>query len=400
MKTSDNVSRKVIEINEDAVKKHLGELVRGSVEETLNSMLDAEADALCNATRYERSPERTDTRAGHYTRKLETSSGTVKLKMPKLRKLPFETSIINRYQRREASVEEAMIEMYLAGVSVRRVEDITEALWGTKVSPSTVSNLNKKIYSHIEKWRNRPIEKEYPYVYMDGIVLKKTWAGEVRNISILVAIGVNSEGFREILGVMEGPKEDKSGWGAFLKNLKERGLKGTKLFITDKNMGVVESIADIFPDALWQRCMVHYYRNVFSIVPRGMVREVAAMLKAIHAQEDVQSAKNKAREISEKLKGMKLPKASKMIDDSIEETFTYMKFPREHHTRIRTNNPIERLLKEVRRRTKVIGSFPDGESAIMLVSARLRHVSGTKWGTRKYLNVDLLNEMKIKEHTA
>ena len=145
----------------------------------MNALLDAEADRLCNAQRYERAEDRRDRRAGHYERKLHTKAGEVSLKVPKLRRQTFETAIIERYKRRETSVEEALIEMYLAGVSMRRVEDITEALWGTWVSPSTVSDLNKKIYANIDAWRNRPIEGEHPYVYLDGIVLKRTWAGEV-----------------------------------------------------------------------------------------------------------------------------------------------------------------------------------------------------------------------------
>ncbi len=177
---------------------------RTSVEETVNSVLDAEADQICGASRYERSADRVDTRAGHYERQLETKAGAVTLKVPKLRKLPFETAIIERYRRREASVEESLVEMYLAGVSVRRVEDITEALWGTRVSSSTVSRLNQKIYRHIEAWRNRAIEGDFPYVYLDGVILKRSWAGEVRNISVLVAIGVGTDGHRQILGVAEG----------------------------------------------------------------------------------------------------------------------------------------------------------------------------------------------------
>ena len=201
----------VITIDDERIKNHLDRVVRGSVEETLNALLDAEADRLCNAQRYERSEARRDTRAGHYERKLQTKAGEVRLKIPKLRQQTFETAIIERYRRRESSVEEALIEMYLAGVSVRRVEDITEALWGTRVSPSTVSDLNKKIYGTIEAWRKRPIEGEHPYVYLDGIVLKRSWAGEVRNVSLLVAIAVNGEGYREILGICEGAKEDKAG---------------------------------------------------------------------------------------------------------------------------------------------------------------------------------------------
>ena len=390
------MSGKIIEINEEKVKEHLGEFVRETVEETLNAMLDAEADAICNAQRYERSPDRKDTRAGHYERKLHTRAGEVKLRVPKLRKLPFETAIIERYKRREISVEEAMIEMYLAGISVRRVEDVTEALWGTKVSPGTISNLNKKIYKHIEEWRNRPLKGDYPYVYLDGILLKRSWTGEVKNVSILVAIGVNAEGFRDNLGVEEGAKEDKEGWSSFLRYLKNRGLKGVKLFITDKNLGLVESIAEFYPDAGWQRCIVHYYRNIFTTVPNGKVREVAAMLKAIHAQEDLEAAKEKALAVVDKLKKMKLKKTSEMVNESIDETLTYMLFPQEHRNRIRTNNPLERILREVRRRTRVVGAFPDGESALMLVAARLRHVSYTKWGTMRYLNTDLLRKSKTE----
>jgi putative transposase len=229
--------------------------------ETLNALLEAEADRLCNAQRYERSEARRDTRAGHYERKLQTKAGEVRLKVPKLRAQTFETAIIERYRRRESSVEEALIEMYLAGVSVRRVEDITEALWGTRVSPSTVSDLNKKIYATIEAWRNRPIAGEHPYVYLDGIVLKRSWAGEVRNVSLLVAIGVNGEGYREILGICEGAKEDKTGWGAFLRHLKERGLAGVRLIISDACLGLSESAAEVFPEATWQRCIVHRPRD-------------------------------------------------------------------------------------------------------------------------------------------
>jgi len=199
----------IIQINEAQIKDHLGEIVRGTVQETLNALLDEEASRLCNAQRYERTEERRDTRAGHYTRTLQTKAGEVDIKVPKLRSLPFETAIIERYKRRESSVEEALVEMYLAGVSVRRVEDIAEALWGSRVSPGTVSNLNARIYTTIEDWRRRPIEGEHPYVYLDGIALKRSWGGEVRNVSVLVAFGVNREGYREILGVAEGAREDK-----------------------------------------------------------------------------------------------------------------------------------------------------------------------------------------------
>lgn len=384
--------REIIRIDEGQIKSHVDQVVRASVEQTLNALLDAEADALCGAGRYQRSPDRVDTRAGSYQRQLQTKAGKVTLSVPRLRKLPFETQIIERYKRRESSVEEALIEMYLAGVSVRRVEDITEALWGTKVSASTVSELNQKVYGQIEAWRNRPITGEHPYVYLDGIWLKRSWGGEVKNVAVLVAIGVSSDGHREILGVAEGGKEDAEGWRSFLRHLKARGLRGVRLVVSDKCLGLVEAVGECFPEAAWQRCVVHFYRNVFTAVPGGKVKEVAAMLKAIHAQEDKEAARAKAAAVVEKLAGMKLAKAAEVLRSGIEETLTYMAFPREHWMRLRTNNALERLMREIRRRTRVVGNFPDGQSALILVAARLRYIAGTKWGTRRYLDTDRLRK--------
>ena len=274
------MSEKIVQLNEEVIKGQIKELVRGSVEETLNELLEKEAESLTQAARYERSEARQGYRSGHYDRNLTTTSGDVTLHMPRLKGVSFETAIIERYRRRESSVEEALIEMYLAGVSVRRVEDITEALWGSKVSPATISELNKKAYVHIEDWRNRPLQGgRYPYVYVDGIYLRRNWGGEYENIAVLAAIAVAE------------------------------------------------------------------------------------------------------------LRAMKLKEAAKKVEDGIEETLTYCDFPSEHWTRIRTNNVIERLNQEIRRRARVVGTFPDGNSALMLVCARLRHVTGTQWGNKKYMNM-------------
>ena len=373
---------RVIQIDEARIRDHLGEMVRGTVEETLNAMLDAEADQLCGAGRYERSPGS----AGHPGWQLRSDAADQRRRgqpqIPKLRRQTFETAIIERYRRRESSVEESLIEMYLAGISVRRVEDITEALWGTRVSPSTVSNLNKKIYAKIEAWRNRRIEGEHPYLYLDGIVMKRTWAGEVRNVSLLVASAVNSEGFREILGICEGAKEDKSGWSAFLRQLVDRGLNGVQLIISDACRGLMESAAEYLPDAQWQRCMVHFYRNVFSHVPATRVREVSHMLKAIHAQENRDAADRKARTIVEDLRAAKMHTAADLVERSVSETLTYYAFPDIHWQKIRTNNPLERIMKEIRRRTRVVGAFPDGQSCLNLAAARLRYIAGTAWSAK------------------
>jgi len=384
----------VLQIDEGRIQAHLDEVVRATVEETLNALLDAEADELCGARKYERTEGRKDTRAGSYDRQLHTKAGEVTLTVPKLRTLPFETAIIERYKRRESSVEEALIEMYLAGVSVRRVEDITQALWGTRVSASTVSDLNQKIYGKIDEWRERPLVGDFPYVFLDGLWLKRSWGGEVKNVSVLVAIGVAQSGYREILAVSEGAKEDKASWTQFLRELKERGLKGVELFVSDKCLGLVDNLAEFYPEAKWQRCIVHFYRNVWTAVPTGKVKGVAAMLKAIHAQEDAQSAKEKARQVAIKLREMRLARAAEIVEAGIDETLSYYSMPSEHWRCLRTNNPLERLMREIRRRTRVVGAFPDGKSALMLVAARLRHVAATKWGTKRYLQMNRLAEVR------
>lgn len=310
--------------------------------------------------------------------------------------MTFETAIIERYKRRESSVEEALVEMYLAGVSVRRVEDITEALWGQKVSPGTISELNQKVYVHIDEWRNRRLEMEYPYVYLDGIWLKRNWGGTFENVSILVALGIDQNGNREIIGAAEGMKEDTNSWLTFLKSLKERGLKGIRLGVGDKCLGLVEALATVFPQAKYQRCIVHFYRNVFSVVPKSKGKHVAQMLKAIHAQENRQSAQEKAMAVAQKLREMKLTAAAKKVEDSINETLTYMQFPAEHWQRIRSNNSIERVNREIRRRTRVVGTFPDGRSALILVCARLRYIQSSAWSSKRYLNMERLYDMECE----
>ena len=318
------MSEKIVQLNEEVIKGQIKELVRGSVEEALNELLEKEAESLTQAARYERSEARQGYRSGHYDRSLTTTSGDVTLHIPRLKGVSFETAIIERYRRRESSVEEALIEMYLAGVSVRRVEDITEALWGSKVSPATISELNKKAYLHIEDWRNRPLQGGcYPYVYVDGIYLRRNWGGEYENVAVLVAIAVNEDGFREVLGAAEGMKEDKASWVSFFQWLRGRGLDGVKLIVGDKCMGMLEAVGEVFPDAKYQRCTVHFYRNVFSVVPKSKVKIVAKMLKAIHAQESKKASREKAKAVVAELRAMKLKEAAKKVEDGIEETLTY-----------------------------------------------------------------------------
>ena len=278
------MSNPIVSFDEEAVKSELRELVRKTIEETINAMLDEEADQLVGAGPCERTDERGFT----------TTSGWVTLKMPKLKGMRFATAVIERYKRRETSVEEAIIEMYLAGVSTRRIEDVSEVLWGAGVSAGTVSNLNDKAFKAVEEWRCRPLTCAHPYVYIDGIYLKRSWGGSYENVAGMVAIGVNEDGYREAIGYAEGFTESSECWRDFLSWLKSRGLRGVRMFVGDKAAGMVGSIAEVFPDAKYQRCTVHFYRNVLAKVPKSKRPQAAAMLKAIHAMESREAAAAKA----------------------------------------------------------------------------------------------------------
>ena len=389
------MSNPIVSFDEEAVKSELRELVRKTIEETINAMLDEEADQLVGAGPYERTDERAAYRAGHYERGFTTTSGQVTLKMPKLKGMRFATAVIERYKRRETSVEEAIIEMRLAGVSTRRIEDVGEVLWGAGVSAGTVSNLNDKAFKAVDEWRCRPLTCEYPYVYVDGIYLKHSWGGSYENVAVMVAIGVNEDGYREVIGCAEGFTESAECWRDFLSWLKSRGLRGVRMFTGDKAAGMVGSIAEVFPDAKYQRCTVHLYRNVLAKVPKSKRPQAAAMLKAIHAMESREAAAAKAEAVADDLESTRLKEAAKVVRGGHAETLAYREMPREHWRRIRTSNAIERLNREIRRRTRVVGTFPDGKSALMLAAARLKHVADSEWRSRRYLDVSPLKEQSL-----
>lgn len=309
----------IVTLNEESSKDDLRELVRKTVEDTPNGLLEEEAGDFVRAERHERTAER------------------------------------------EASVEEAMIEMYLAGVSTRRIEDASEILWGSSVSASTVSNLSEKAFEAAEAWRSRPLERAYPYVYVDGIHLKRSWDGSYENVAVMVAIGVNDDGYRKVIGAAEGFAESAECWREFLSWLKSRGLRGVRMFAGDKAAGMVGSIAEVFPDAAYQRCTVHFYRNVLAKVPKSKRPRVAAMLKAVHATESREASEAKALEVADELEKSMLAEAAKVVRDGYAETLAYTRFPR-----------------------------GGTGAAYALVTARLKYVAESEWGSRRYLDVTLL----------
>ena len=388
------MSQQILQVDQAMLETTLDRMVRKSVEETLNAMLDAEADEITGAARYERSGERKAYRAGHYERDLTVKAGKMSLKVPKLKGAVFESAVIERYRRREESVEEALIDMYLAGVSTRQVDDVSQLLWGDRMPSQTLSDKLKKVYADIDEWRGRPLEQDYPYLFMDGVWHKRCWGGSVENVSILVAVGVGMDGRREVLSVAEGMKEDSESWREFIKGMLARGLKGVRLVTGDRCAGLVAAVNELLPGARYQRCMVHFERNILAKVNPKNRDWAADALKAIFSMESRDKALEKAESVAKDMEARKLREAAKCLREGLGETTTYLldDYPREHRRRIRTNNMIERLNREIRRRTRVVGSFPDGRSALMLICARVRYVTSSEWSTRRYLDMSRLGE--------
>ena len=388
------MSQQILQVDQAMLETTLDRMVRKSVEETLNAMLDAEADEITGAARYERSGERKAYRAGHYERDLTVKAGKMSLKVPKLKGAVFESAVIERYRRREESVEEALIDMYLAGVSTRQVDDVSQLLWGDRMPSQTLSDKLKKVYADIDEWRGRPLEQDYPYLFMDGVWHTRCWGGSVENVSILVAVGVGMDGRREVLSVAEGMKEDSESWREFIKGMLARGLKGVRLVTGDRCAGLVAAVNELLPGARYQRCMVHFERNILAKVNPKNRDWAADALKAIFSMESRDKALEKAESVAKDMEARKLREAAKCLREGIGETTTYLldDYPREHRRRIRTNNMIERLNREIRRRTRVVGSFPDGRSALMLICARVRYVTSSEWSTRRYLDMSRLGE--------
>ena len=388
------MSDKIIQFDDAMFESKLDALVRIKVEQTINAMLDAEADEITNAARYERKTDRKAFRAGHYERTLTAKAGKLSLKVPKLKGALFESAVIERYRRRESSVEEALREMYLAGVSTRRVDDISQLLWGERMPSQTLSDKLKKIYKEIDEWRKRPLESEYPYVFVDGVWRKRSWGGHVENVSVLVAIGVSTEGRREVIAVDEGMREDAASWEQFFRSMIERGLRGVRLVVGDRCAGLVSTVNSMLPNAKYQRCMVHFMRNVLSKTPPSHREWASAALKAIFAQENRESAMAKAGTVAGEMEERKLRAAANHLREGVGETAACLLpgFPANHGIKLRTDNMIERLNKEIRRRTRVVGGFPDSNSALMLVCARIRYVTSRSWSDRRYMDMSRLDD--------
>jgi putative transposase len=375
-------------LNEQDLKDYISSEIKTAVVAVMETVLNSEAEEMVRARPYERTNDRQDRRNGTRKRKLVTKVGEVELTIPRLRTIPFQSQIIARYQRMESSLEEALLEMYLQGVSTRRVTDITEALNDTTVSPMKLSRLNNKLGDKLTEWRERPLASCYVYMYLDGTVIRARVGGKVETVAILVAMGVNQDGYREILAVAMGYREDKDSWVRLLRQLRRRGLKQVGLIVADAHAGLNEAIREVFPMSDYQRCIFHLMRNVLSQAPRRLQRDVCSSLRAVFAQENEIEARRKAKRFADQFSKI-LPQAVNCLEGGLDDALKYYRYPQEHWHCIRTNNPLERLMREIKRRLKVVGVFPSTESALLLATARLKWIHESKWAERIYLTMNI-----------
>src|SRR5215211_7362748 len=350
-------------------------------------VMDTEVSAQIGAGHYERSPERAAYRNGYRTRRWDTRTGTIELKIPKLTSGAYFPSLLEPRRRAEKALHAVVVEAYVKGVSTRKVDDLVRALGIDGISRSEVSRICKSLDEEVRTFLARPIEDEHPYVWLDATFHKVRQAGRVTSVATVVAIGVSATGERHILGVQTGQSEDHQFWVAFLRSLIKRGLKGVRLVISDAHEGLRQAIAKILAGATWQRCRVHFMRNLLSTVPKGAQDTVAAVVRTVFAQPDHVSAMTQLHDVARMLTP-KFPQAAELLEDASEDGLAHMHFPREHRRRLHSTNPIERLHKEVNRRTRVVGIFPTLDSLMRLVGMLLSE-QDDEWqvSDRRYFSI-------------
>jgi len=369
------------------------DLLRSLMQMMMQGTLDAEMDECIGAQRYERSDGRRGYRSGYYSRSLLTRVGKIELRVPQDLDGRFSTEVFERYQRSEKALVSALIEMYINGVSTRKVKKITEELCGHSVSAGTVSNLNKRLDEELARFAQRPLEDPYPYLVLDARYEKVRENGVVSSRAVLIAVGISCEGRRCILGVELANRESRTSWRDFLLQLKERGLWGVEFVVSDDHAGLKQAIFELLPEAAWQRCYVHFRRNALDYIPRKHDDDCCTELGWIYDRRDIEEARADLSSWLNKWQS-KYPKLCDWVEENIEETFAFYRLPRAHHKHMKSTNMLERLNQELKRRTHIVRIFPSDQSCLRLVRA-LAVETHEEWieGTR-YLNMDLLREHK------
>jgi len=365
------------------------EAVRAYVQE----VLEAEMDEALGAGKWERTASRQGYRAGYYERTLITRVGKLELRVPQDRHGRFSTEVFERYQRSEKALVSALSEMYVQGVSTRKVKAITEQLCGHGFSASTVSRINARLDEELEKFAERRLEEAYPYLILDARYEKVREDGVIRSRAVLVAIGINWDGRRCVVGVELANRETQSSWRTFLEGLRQRGLNGVEFVVSDDHAGLRRAVGEILPEAAWQRCYVHFLRNCLDHLPRKADDDCLKELRWLYDRRCLEEAKRDLAAWLSKWQG-RYPKLCDWAEENIEETLTYYRLPPQHHKHLKSTNMLERINEEIRRRTRVIRIFPNNASCLRLVRALTVEIHENWIEATRYINMDLLKEHK------
>jgi putative transposase len=369
------------------------DLLKTIVEQTVQQVLEAEMDEALQAGKSERSEQRIGYRSGYYGRTLVTRVGKIELRVPQDRQGRFRTEVFERYQRSEKALVAAMLEMYVQGVSTRKVKSITEELCGHEFSSSSVSRIVKTLDEELEKFAQRRLEEPYPYVILDARYEKVREDGAVRSQAVLVAIGINWEGRRNVLAVELAHRESLSSWRELLVSLRQRSLQGVEFVVSDDHAGLRRAIQEVLPEAVWQRCYVHFLRNALDYLPRKADDDCLQELRWIYDRRDAQEAR---RDLAAWLLkwGKRYAKLCAWVEENIEETFSFYRLPRQHHKNLKSTNMLERLMEELKRRTLVVRIFPNAAACLRLVRALAVEIHENWIEAMQYLNMDPLQEQK------
>jgi putative transposase len=378
-------------LTELAEKGADADFIKQTLQFALQRLMEMDVEALCRAAYGERSDERVNSRNGYRERALETRAGTVDLKIPKLRSGSYFPGFLEPRRTAEKALTAVIQEAYIQGISTRSVDELVKAMGMSGVSKSQVSRLCEEIDERVQAFLNRPIEGDWPYLWIDATYVKTRQAGRVVSVAVIIAVAVNTDGVREILGVATGPSEAEPFWSDFLRSLTRRGLRGVKLVISDAHEGLKAAVGKVLKTT-WQRCRVHFIRNALAHANKGQRQAVLAMINTIFAQETPDAARAQWRVIADQLRE-KLPKLAAMMDQAEHEVLAFMGFPRAHRTQIHSTNPLERLNAEVKRRTNVVGIFPNERAIIRLVGAMMIE-QNDEWSLqRRYMQLEGLQSL-------
>ena len=384
------------------LKEIVGEqedLLRELVQQIVQQVLEAEMDEAIGAEKGERTADRLGYRSGYYSRSLMTRVGKLELRVPQDRQGRFRTEVFERYQRSEKALVGALAEMYVQGVSTRKVKAITEELCGHEFSASSISRINQSLDEELEKFARRPLEEEYPYLILDARYEKIREEGVIRSQAVLVAIGINWDGRRCVLAIEMAHRESQSSWKDFLLDLRERGLGGVQLVVSDDHAGLKKAIREVLPEAAWQRCYVHFLRNTLDYLPRKADDDCLIELRWIYERRNREEARQDLNAWLAKW-GARYPKLCVWVEDHIEETLTFYGLPLPHHKHLKSTNLLERLNEELKRRTLVVRIFPNAASCLRLTRALAVEMHEGWIEATRYLNMDLLREQHKERRNA